>query len=70
MTPARQRNPRQSRKWHRHVDAIGLGLSVMAVGLSAGALYDRPAWTYTGIALGISLAALHWNHRTDQLENE
>ena len=60
MKPARQSNPARSREWHRHIDAIGLGLSVMAVGLSFGAIYERQAWTYAGILAGLGLAAAHW----------
>lgn len=65
MVPDRRQNLRQ---WHHHIDAIGLGISVMALGLSVGSIYDKPAVAYTGIALGIGLAALHWNPSKDQSE--
>lgn len=61
MKPARQSNPEQSREWHRHIDAIGLGISVMAMGLSVGAIYERRSWAYAGILAGVTLAAAHWN---------
>lgn len=58
-------SPKQTREWHRHIDAISLGLSVMAVGLSAGEIYERRSLAYAGIIAGLILAAAHWTPKDE-----
>jgi len=48
--------------WHSRSEVIGLGLGIIGVGFALAEIYNRPSLTYIGIASGIILASVHWNH--------
>jgi len=43
-----------------HIEAIGLGLSVMGLGFALSEIYGRREFIYAGVSAGAVLAAVHW----------
>lgn len=44
-----------------HLQALGLGLTVLGAGLALSGIYERRAFAYGAAAIGLTLAVAHWN---------
>ncbi len=65
MPSARHRRLANPSSIEPKVEAIGLGLSVLAVGVALADIHERPAYAYAGIIAGGVVTAVYWKKRAN-----